>query len=100
MTEPTYDELRAEREREWSAAQSRAAAELRETQRQLQAMPEIQKPASPWDTHGAIPCHCEGSVYQVIHWVTVNGARHRAGLLCLGCRHFGTWDFGEARWIG
>ncbi len=98
-TEPTYEDLKAERVREWQDAQRRAATELDALRDKLAKMPDVHAPASPWDTKGEIRCGCGGTTFTVHRWVSCNGRKYRTELACLGCRAVGTWDFVESRWL-
>jgi len=98
----TFEELKAEREREWQAAQAKAAAALRAQQAQLQAMPDVATPPDPsipWGHPGVACRKCRSAGFRVTRWVTCNGVRHRAELVCLGCTWRDTWDFTLKRWL-
>ena len=99
--EPTYEELRAERAREWAGAQAQAATALAELHGRLAAMPDVlhaPDPELPWSNR-EVACPCGGGTFLVTRWVTVNGLRHRAELSCSTCSRLGTWDWSEKRWI-
>jgi len=101
-TEPTFEELKAERAREWQDAQRRAAIDLDALREKLARMPEVHAPDSPWDTRGEIVCACVGSVFRTEQrrWISVNGRKYRAELTCVACQAVRTWDFLESKWVG
>jgi hypothetical protein len=102
--EPTYDELRAQASAHWSRQQALAAKELAALHGQIQRMPDVlhaPAPGEPWG-HPGIACACgsEGFTVPERGWVTVNGHRHRATLVCLGCKQVDTWDWATGAWLG
>lgn len=105
---PTYDELAADRRREWSRAQATMAQAHSETQEQIRKSPLSTQPDSPWETPD-VACPCGSHSFAIRRWVTFafgdlgeipQVRRHRAELGCTGCSRVGTWDFGGKRWIG
>jgi hypothetical protein len=103
MSEPSYQELLAQREKEWATAQAKAAADLKALHTAIARMPDVTGgPAigSTWGAPGVI-CGklCGSEVFAVTRYVTVNGLAHRLEGRCLGCQHVGTWDFASKIWI-
>ena len=100
--DPTYDELRAERAKEWNAAQGAAARAQAELHASIMKMPDVANAPSPdlaW-SHKGITCRaCKSNLFHVERWSTVNGVRYRAELDCLACEETATWDFTENRWV-
>lgn len=102
-TEPTYEELRAQRQEEWRAAQAIVRKNLADLHAALAEMPDIRlapSPDLPW-SHEAISClGCAGKSFSVKRWVSVNGVRYRAELKCLEatCGRVGTWDWTTIAW--
>jgi hypothetical protein len=111
MSEPTYQELLAERQQEWARAQAKAAADLKALHASIAKMPDVADapaPGQPWGQpgivcigggRGDVPKPCGSEVFHVSRWVTCNGTRHRAELRCLGCGRLGTWDWESMSWI-
>ena len=98
---PTYEQLRAERAREWSQTQARAAKALAELHASIRQEPDVRNPPDPsvpW-CHRGIACGCGGTAFYCQRWVTVNGLRHRAELACCHCERVNTWDWGSATWL-
>jgi hypothetical protein len=98
----TYEELKREREREWEAAQAKAATALAEQQAEMKKMPDVAHPPDPrqpWGDEGVACRACGGEGFKVLRFVTVNGHRHRAEVKCLGCGWIDTFDFGDRRWL-
>lgn len=101
MKIPTYEEIRAERAKEWATAQSLAAKSLEKFHAEIASMPDVKNaPDStrPWG-HAGIECGCGSEGFRVTRWTTVNGVRHRAELVCLACQHVETWDWTEKKWL-
>jgi hypothetical protein len=101
--EPTFEELKAQRQAEWKAAQTKAAKNLRELNAQIAAMPDVAGAPSPdiqW-SHPDIFCGgCATKYFWVKRWVTVNGLRHRAELECVKCGRKDTWDWATQQFMG
>lgn len=100
---PTYEELKVQRAAEWSAAQAVAGKLMADLHAQIAAMPDVRDAPSPdvdW-THPDIFCAEDaGKYFRVKRWVTVNGIRHRAELVCSSCGHRDTWDWATQQWMG
>jgi len=99
----TFEELTQDRAKEWAQQQARAAREIEAFQAEVKQMPDVAHPPDPrqpWGEDG-IACaqRCGSEGFKVRRFVTVNGHRHRAELVCLGCGDVGTWDFNENRWL-
>ena len=102
--EPTYDELAAERRREWERAQ-RVAADQNDAERaRISQMPDVvnrPNPAIPWSFQGLV-CptpDCGGTAFYVPKWVTINGVKYRAEVVCTMCKKYAVWDWNERKWI-
>jgi hypothetical protein len=103
MSEPTYQELLAQREKEWATAQAKAAADLKALYAAVGRMPDVAhgpRVGATWGAPGVI-CGklCGSEAFTVQRYVTVNGHAHRLEGRCLGCQHVGTWDFNAKVWI-
>lgn len=100
---PTYEELRAKAAEEWTAKQAIAGKMLADFHAQIAAMPDVRDTPSPdidW-SHPDIFCPVDaGKYFKVARWVTVNGRRHRAELVCTACGHRDTWDWATQQWMG
>ena len=101
--EATYEELLAQRQREWQEKQQIAAKNLRELHERIAEMPDVKHapdPDQPFEAKGVQCEQCTCKWFEVKRWVTVNGQRHRAELACLDCGHVSTWDWQLSEWLG
>jgi len=99
---PTFAELAQQRAQEWAATQAVAAKAQADLQAAILAMPDVKgapSPDVPW-SHPTLACRvCATNMFSVTRWVTVNGVRHRAEVVCLACRTLGTWDWNTKVWL-
>ena len=99
--EKSYEELRADRAREWREVQEKRMRYWDEERRKISMMPDVKdrpmKGASVmWP---GIECPDGHGLFTVERYVTVNGVKHRAELHCQACEHKGTWDFTNNEWV-
>jgi hypothetical protein len=97
----TYEQLAALRAEEWATAQRTMAKNIADLHASIVQMPDVAGapgPNVPW-SHPDIMCPCGEMTFLVPRWVTVNGVRHRAELVCTGCKCTGTWDWSLKSWL-
>lgn len=101
--EPTYEELKQLRDTEWKTAQAIAQKQLADLQDSLMRMPDVVDAPSEhvqW-SHLEVFCpKCAAKYFWVKRWVTVNGVRHRAEMVCASCGNKDTWDWATMKWMG
>lgn len=103
--EPTYEQLKLQRAQEWATAQAQAAQNLADVLDKIMKMPDVRDAPGPDSTysHPDIFCPVDAGKYFSVPpngWVTVNGVRHRAALICQSCGHKDTWDWATQQWMG
>ena len=99
----TYEELRAERDVEWRSKQVIAQQQLKDLHETLIRMPDVRDAPSPdieWSHPDIFCAEDAGKYFRVTRWVTVNGLRYRAEMVCSSCGHLDTWDWNDRKWMG
>lgn len=97
-----HDALTREAGEKWRQIAHIRQREQDEMQKKLQDMPDVRMRPEPEQTwgHPGIKHRCGGVKFKALRWVTVNGIKEKAELLCLKCKQTETWDWLSKTWIG
>ena len=100
--EPTYEELRAGREKAWAKSSAAFARQQAESHAAILAAPDVAHApvkGQPF-AHDDLACpHCGCQSFLMDTWVTLNGVRYRTWLVCGGCHATVVWDWTERRFL-
>lgn len=99
--EPTFEELRAKAQATWLERCAEREARLKKMSLEYDKSPDVTMrpdPSQEW-SHPDITClSCGGAKFYVPQWVTINGVKTKALLVCAFCKTNNVWDWTIHKW--
>ena len=98
----SYEELKTNLDNKWKSTQTKRAELISEMNQQIDQMPDVlnaPRAGEAWQVDDVKCNKCEGILFKVIRYVTINGLKHRAELECMECEVNAVYDFNEGKWL-